>query len=58
VEKRTMERHAGIIGQRGPFAVEADEQGDVCPNSFASLAGACRTGVIRFLEGKGPGRQP
>jgi hypothetical protein len=38
MEKLTMERRAGILGQREPVAVEADEVGDVCPNSFASLA--------------------
>jgi hypothetical protein len=30
-----MERHAGILGQRGPIAVEADEEGDARPNHFA-----------------------
>jgi hypothetical protein len=38
VQKRTMERLPGINVQHGPFAVEADEQGDACPSSYASLA--------------------
>jgi hypothetical protein len=38
MENLTMEQRAGILGQREPVAVEADEVGDVCPNSFASLA--------------------
>jgi hypothetical protein len=46
VEKQTMERRAGILGQRGPVAAEVDEEGDVIPNSFASLACARRTGVF------------
>jgi hypothetical protein len=41
-----MERRAGIIRQRGPVSVEADEEGDASSKALASLAFACRTGVI------------
>jgi hypothetical protein len=46
VEKRTLERCAGILGQCGVVAVEADKEDDVSPDSFASFACAGGTGVI------------
>jgi hypothetical protein len=40
-----MERCAGMLGQCGPVAVEADKEGDESPDSFASLACAGGTGL-------------
>jgi hypothetical protein len=53
-----MERSAGIPGQRGPVVVEADKEVDASPNSFSPPFLIWRTGVIRFREGRGIGRQP
>jgi hypothetical protein len=47
-----MERCAGILGQCGPVAVEADKEGDESPDYFASLA--CSGGDWRYLI---PGEQ-
>jgi hypothetical protein len=43
-----MERCAGILGQRGPVAVEDDEAGDASYHSIALLASAGRTSSLRF----------
>jgi len=41
-----------MLGQRGTVALEADEEGDVSPNSIASLACAWRTAAVRFGVGR------
>jgi hypothetical protein len=56
--RNTMERCAGILGQCGPVAMEADKEVYASPSSFAFLPCVGRTGGIRFREGRGPGRQP
>jgi hypothetical protein len=43
-----MERCAGILGQCGPVAVEADKEGDESPDSFASLA--CAGGGLALSD--------
>jgi hypothetical protein len=48
-----MERCAGIIGQRGPVAVGADEEGYVNTNSFGTVTCAWRTSANLFREDRG-----